>query len=190
MKAKKKSKEPVKAGNILKQTWSDKKPVLLFVGLFALIIVLFYIIWVSPFFVRHVFEPIISFYATTAGKVLTLFGYSNSVIGTAMYGTGVQLSIKRGCDAIEATALFVAAIVAFPVNFRRKIAGLLFGILTLALVNLFRIVTLFIAALKYPSLFNFLHDELWQVIYIGIAVLLLIVWLQWVRRAKEEKYAS
>ena len=38
-----------------------------------------------------------------------------------------SVNIAHGCDAIEPLALFVAAVVAFPVAFRTKVPGLLIG---------------------------------------------------------------
>jgi exosortase H (IPTLxxWG-CTERM-specific) len=178
---KKKKKEAIKPEYHLINTWSNKKPVLLFVGFFTFFIALFYIAWTSSFGSTHIFEPIVSFYAAASGKILALLGYDISVKGTMICSSGLDLNIKRGCDAIEATALFAAAILAFPVPFRRKIVGLIVGIVTLILVNFIRIITLYIAGHRYPALFNFLHDQIWQVIYIAIAVLLLLLWLQSLR---------
>jgi len=165
----------------LKSTWHNKKPVLLFIGLFVLLIALFYIAWINTFCANHIFEPIVSFYAKVSGKILAVLGYKTWVNGTMISSSGFNLNIKRGCDAIEATALFAAALLAFPVPFRRKILGLIVGIVTLTLVNFIRIITLYIAGNRYPALFNLMHDQIWQVIYIAIAVLLLLLWLQSLR---------
>lgn len=174
----KKKKSTGKTKINLKSAWHNKKPVLLFIGVFVLIIILFYIAWINPFCVNHIFEPIVSFYAKVSGKILALLGYKTWVNGTMISSSGFDLNIKRGCDAIEATALFAAVVLAFPVVFKKKILGLILGILTLTLVNFIRIITLYIAGHRYPALFNFLHDQIWQIIYIAIAVLLLLLWLQ------------
>jgi exosortase H (IPTLxxWG-CTERM-specific) len=185
-----KKKENAPDGFSLTRIWKEEKPVLVFVGLFTLLIVLFYLAWVSTFFTHHLFEPVIRSYAWISGKVLTLFGYQVQVEGTNLFSTGFAVNIKRGCDAIEASALFAAAVIAFPASTRKKIPGLLIGIAILALVNLTRIITLFMAGLKNMTLFNLLHDQVWQVIYIIIAVILLIFWLQYARPAKPAKNAS
>ena len=177
----KKKKRSVKKANNLKSYWNNKKPVLLVFGLFAFLMILFYIAWISSFGSTHLFEPIISFYAAASGKILAWLGYNTSVAGTLIYSSTFNLNIKRGCDAIEATALFVSAVLSFPVPFRRKILGLIIGIVTFVLVNFIRIITLFITGVKHPALFSFMHDQIWQIIYIAIAVLLLILWLQSLR---------
>jgi exosortase H (IPTLxxWG-CTERM-specific) len=172
----------VKKANNLRSNWNNKKPVLLFIGLFVFFIGLFYILWISSFGSTHLFEPVISFYAAASGKILAWLGYNVSVTGTLIYSSTFNLSIKRGCDAIEATAMFVSAVLAFPASIRKKILGIIIGIVTLMLVNFIRIITLFITGLTHPALFNFMHDQIWQIIYIAIAVLLLIFWLQSIRR--------
>ena len=154
---------------------------LLFIGLFAFLIILFYILWISSFGSTHLFEPVIVFYATVSGKILAWLGYKTFVTGTLICSPTFNLNIKRGCDAIEATALFASAVLAFPVPFRKKILGLIIGIITLVIVNFIRIITLFITGLKHPALFSFMHDQIWQIIYIAIAVLLLLLWLQSLR---------
>lgn len=181
----KKKDSPVKKSFSLKGGWKNKKPVLIFIGVFAALIILFYMAWISSFGTNHIFEPIVAFYAAASGKMLTWLGFKVSVSGTMLYSSMLTLNIKRGCDAIEATALFVSAVLAFPVAFRKKIPALIIGVFTLVAVNFIRIITLFITGVKHPSLFNFMHDQIWQIIYIAIAVLMLFIWLQSVRRKEK-----
>jgi exosortase/archaeosortase family protein len=178
----KKNKHPVKKENNLLSYWNNKKPVLLIIGLFVLFISLFYVLWISDFGSKYLFEPIIGFYAVTSAKILTWLGYKASVmLSTVIYSSTFNLNIKRGCDAIEATALFISAVLAFPAPPVKKILAIVVGISTFVIVNLIRIITLFITGLKHPALFNFMHDQIWQIIYIAIALLLLILWLQSLR---------
>jgi len=178
---KKKKKSSVKKTYNLISYWNDKKPVLVIIGLFVFFISLFYILWISSFGSKHLFEPVIAFYAAASAKILAWLGYHTSVNGTVIFSSEFDLNIKRGCDAIEATALFIAAILSFPAPIKRKILGIIIGIVTFVLVNFIRIITLFITGLKHPALFNFMHDQIWQIIYIAIAVLLLLLWLQSLR---------
>ena len=126
----------------------------------------------------------IKFYAATSAKILAWLGYQTSVNGTVIFSSAFNLNINRGCDAIEATALFIAAVLSFPAPVKRKLLGIIVGIATLLLVNFIRIITLFVTGLKHPALFNFMHNQIWQIIYIAIAVLLLIIWLQSLRHRK------
>ena len=130
------------------------------------------------------FEPIIGFYASASGRILAWLGYNTTVSGTMIFSHEFNLNIKRGCDAIEATALFISAVLAFPASYRSKIPAIILGIVIMMLVNFIRIITLFITGLNHPALFNFMHDQIWQIIYIAIAVLLLILWLQSLRHQK------
>jgi hypothetical protein len=74
----KKKKRSVKKANNLKSYWNNKKPVLLVFGLFAFLMILFYIAWISSFGSTHLFEPVISFYAAASpGKITLLPGDFN-----------------------------------------------------------------------------------------------------------------
>ena len=155
---------------------------MLIIGLFVFFISVFYVLWISDFGTKHLFEPIITFYAAASAKILAWLGYNTSVTGgTVIFSPVFNLNIKRGCDAIEATALFIAAVLSFPAPYGRKIIGIVIGSFILVIVNFLRIITLWITGIKHPSLFNFMHDQIWQIIYIAIAVLLLILWLQTLR---------
>ncbi len=83
------------------------------------------------------------------------------------------------CGAIEVMAIFIAAVLAFPAGWVRKLIGLALGLPVMYLVNVFRLTCLaIIGALDAGGQwFNFSHYYLWQSIYI---VFVVAVWLLWV----------
>lgn len=83
------------------------------------------------------------------------------------------------CGAIPAMSIFIAAIIAFPAGWLRKLAGLFIGLPFLYLVNVFRLATLgYIGAVdRGGELFDFSHNFVWQGIYI---VFVVAIWLLWV----------
>lgn len=83
------------------------------------------------------------------------------------------------CGAIEVMAIFIAALLAFPAGWIRKLAGLCLGLPVMYAVNVFRLTCLaIIGALDAGGRwFNFAHYYLWQSIYI---VFVVAVWLLWV----------
>ncbi|MEI6467744.1 MAG: hypothetical protein WCQ89_23690, partial [Verrucomicrobiota bacterium] len=66
--------------------------------------------------------------AATAGTV-NLLGYGATVDGRDIHSRDFSVTITGGCDAIELTLLFAAAVAAFPASFTRKIAGLFAGVI-------------------------------------------------------------
>jgi len=69
-------------------------------------------------------------------------------------------------------ALFVAAIVSFPAILKKKIIGIIIGLMIIFLLNIIRIIALFLTGTYMPSLFKVIHIGVWQVIFILIALAL------------------
>jgi exosortase H (IPTLxxWG-CTERM-specific) len=153
-----------------------RRPVLRFVALFALFMIAFYALTLMPWFTRGVFPHYLHLNARISGAILNVLGEDARVAQTSIITPRFALGIERGCDAIEPAALFAAAVVAFPVPLRRKAPGLAVGISLLLLINLVRIVSLYYAGVYYPSAFETLHAEVWQPLFILIAVLFWVVW--------------
>ena len=92
------------------------------------------------------------------------------------------MGIVRGCDAVEAIALYVCAVLAFPLPFPKKLIGMTVGALLLSVLNLVRVVSLFLIGVYSHRIFNLMHIDVWQALFIFFAVLLWILWLLWATR--------
>ena len=68
-----------------------------------------------------------------------------------------NLEIVRGCDGAGVLFLVVAAIIAFPSTWRRKLIGLLLGIGLIYLLNLLRISILYFVIAYQPNWFLLVH---------------------------------
>jgi len=155
-----------------------KYPVFFFVGLVALQIILFYILYRNLWFVSNIFDPLSEFYASVSGKFLSLIGYSNEVNGDIISSTQFAVGIKKGCDAAEPMAIFIAGVLAFPALIKKKFIGLGAGLFILFLLNIVRIATLYIVGIHYPDFFESMHLAVWQVVFIFVAIVLWFLWLQ------------
>ena len=145
---------------------------------------LFYVFaFVSPFYDRH-FPYYLGLNAKLSGYILGLLGQDVTVRDTSISSPAFSVTVKQGCDAIEPTALFICAVLAFPAPFASKIPGIIVGALFLAVLNLIRIVTLFLTGVYFPNAFQFMHIEVWQVIFIPLAVLFWILWLLWATQSQ------
>lgn len=150
---------------VLKQ----KAPVLFFVGGFCLLMILFYVFWNSELFREHILINILSFNAFFSSGILNLLNQHTQIDGSNIYSPFYAISVSKGCDAIEAMALFLSTTLAFPMNWKTKIKGIIGGISLLFLINLARIVTLFFAGAYFPNTFEILHAQIWPVIIIILA---------------------
>jgi exosortase H (IPTLxxWG-CTERM-specific) len=91
---------------------------------------------------------------------------------------GFAVSIEAGCNGVEATIVLVAAILAFPAPWQRKLVGLAVGIVAVQALNIVRVISLFYLGQWNFDAFEFAHRYVWQAL---IMLDVLIVWLLWVR---------
>ena len=165
----------------------ENLPVIAFVGRFAALSALIYALMLWPWFDRVVFAGYLAGNASASGFVLRTLGQSASVSGTVIHLNGSAVNIRRGCDALEPTALLAAAMMAFPAPWRWRLRGLIAGGLLLAVLNIARIVTLSLARLYWPASFDPLHLEIWPVAMILAA---LVCWLIWAGGLRARKGAN
>ncbi len=160
-----------------------KRPLPRAIVVFAVIVAGFYGLRVAPLFLEKVFDPYLRANANVSAWVLTVFGERASAQAAVVSGRRYQISISRGCDALEPSALFAAAVIAVPVVLRRKLLGLVVGVALLALLNLVRIISLYYTGVFFPDAFEVMHVDVWQPVFILCTVLLWIAWAWWALRA-------
>ena len=117
--------------------------------------------------------------------ILRLLGQDVTVHGKSISSTQAALSIERGCDAIHPSALFLAGVLAFPASLWKKVGGAVAGVAMLLAVNLVRIISLFYVRIHFPAAFEIMHVEVWQALFIFLALLCWIVWVRWAMRTGE-----
>ena len=91
---------------------------------------------------------------------------------------GFAVSIEAGCNGVEATIVLVAAMLAFPATWKRKLFGLALGVTAVQGLNVIRVISLFYLGQWNQDAFEFAHQYVWQAL---IMLDVLIVWLLWVR---------
>jgi len=128
--------------------------------------------WVND----HVIEPFTAAIASTSGATLNLLGQHVTMRGTEIHSAKFAVNIKNGCNGVEAMLIFLAAVLAFPATWKSKLAGLGLGFVAIQLVNLVRVVALFLTGIYFPKIFDASHTVIWQTIVILFGVLLWIFW--------------
>ncbi len=149
-----------------------------FLGIFAILISLYYLSVSSGWF-----DSLIMAYADSAAKatswILVLLGEDASSKADILSSSRYSLVVGIGCEGSEPIALFLSALIAFPIAWKLKIRGILVGSAALYFLNLFRIVGLYYSGIYYPDMFNMLHVEIFPIVFIVIALILWVIWLQW-----------
>lgn len=128
--------------------------------------------WVND----HAVEPFTAGIARVSGVVLDLLGQNVTMQGTIIRNSRFAVNIRNGCNGVEAMLIFLAAVLAFPASWRSRLLGLGFGILAIQVVNLIRVVALFLTGIYFPRLFDASHTVIWQTVVILSGVLLWIFW--------------
>lgn len=164
--------------------WSQKRPVLFFVLGFTILMVLFFVFINSGYFTSHINPVILSANAWISSKILNLFGLHTRVSGETIYSLAYTITVARGCDAVEGIALFSAALLTFPAKWRSKLIGLMAGTVFLLLLNLVRIISLFITGLYFPKAFPLMHEDIWQGLFIFCVIGTMIFWIRWAGKEK------
>src|ERR1041385_6717025 len=132
--------------------------------------------WAQQWFV----VPWTNTLAAISASVVKLFDPQVLAHGKVLQSlrNGFAVSIEAGCNGVEATIVLVAAMLAFPATWRRKLAGLAIGIVAVQGLNVVRVISLFYLGQWSQDAFEFAHQYVWQAL---IMLDVLIIWLLWVR---------
>lgn len=170
------------------RTWlRDKRPVLGFVLLFAVLMGLFSVVTTLDFVNMKVLPVYMRANAKASAAILNLFGEGATARDTSVTSPRYSVNIKHGCDAVAPSGLFLAAVLAFPASMRSKLPGLILGTFVLAVVNLIRIVTLFYTGIYWPKWFEAVHVDVWQPIFILLSLTFWILWAVWATQSPPPK---
>jgi len=149
---------------------------------FAVLMILFYIFWLSGYCQNNIQPAIVSVNARLSSSILNIFGIKTTAVNEHISSPSFSVSIAKGCDAMEAMALFASALLAFPAKWKYKLSGFFAGIAILFMLNIARIISLFLTGLYFPKAFEIMHVEVWQVLFILFAVGLWIFWIRWTKK--------
>jgi exosortase H (IPTLxxWG-CTERM-specific) len=131
--------------------------------------------WAQQYFVG----PWTNALAAISAWLVTVVDPNVAAVGKVIRSTanGFAVSIEAGCNGVEATIVFVAAIFAFP---RRGAtgSGLAAGIVAVQGLNIVRVISLFYLGQWNMQVFEWAHLYVWQAL---IMLDVLVVWLVWVR---------
>lgn len=158
----------------IRPIWQRRKAVvrvwLTFVVSLAVLIQI--LVWARPF----TDGPLAIWIAKLSAAILRGLGVeasSNGALVTSSLGT---VEIIRECTGVYPTALFIAAVLAYPCAWSRKLWGILLGVGVVQVVNLVRIVSLCYVLKKFPEVFETAHLLVWQS---AVAFLTMLTWLVW-----------
>jgi exosortase H (IPTLxxWG-CTERM-specific) len=124
-------------------------------------------------------EPFTAAIARVSGAALDLLGEEVSMEGTVVRGPRFAVNIRNGCNGLETLLIFGAAVLAFPASWRARLLGLAAGAVLIQLINLVRVVALYLTGAYLPRFFDASHTVVWQTLVVLFGVLL---WVGWAHR--------
>ena len=168
-----------------------RHPIARFVVFLLILLGLFEVFLATRFAKEEFNPPYLRFCARLSGGVMAAFGENVTVNGSTIHGERFDVNIKKGCDAMQPIALFVAAVLASPVVLRTKLLGLVAGLFFLQVMNLVRVISLFYVGIYFPGAFDIMHHDVWQGTFIILAVLAWALWALWAAgRTVERAHAT
>ncbi len=152
-------------------------PIIRFVLLTAVALLAIYYVLHLRWVARHFVEPYTGFVAACSRAVLRAFGVSAGGSGEVIISPQFGVTIKNVCNGLEVTAIYFAAVLAFPASWKHKLLGLAAGFPLIFAVNIVRVAVLFVLGYKVPHVFETAHYYYAQAFVIIATV---GIWLAWV----------
>lgn len=162
------------------------KPFLIFVGTFFLVYItltLIYGFYLNTYQTNDL-DGITVVSGQNAEQLMHFFNYDVVIqknalkpwLDVAFNGENV-IRIIEGCNAVSVMILFVAFVLAFSGKFKTTLLFILFGILSIYILNVLRIILLTVLLYHYPNQTHLLHGVLFPLIIYGYVFILWIIWI-------------
>ena len=119
--------------------------------------------------------------ASAAALLMNLTGVVASRADTIVNVPGRQLVIGPDCTGISIAAMLVSLVIAYPVKPSSRAIGVLGGVAVLLLANLLRLVGIAHLAGAPDQVFYAVHDFVFQVGMVAVAIAIWAGWLSFAR---------
>jgi len=120
--------------------------------------------------------PYTALVARMSGFLLALIGEDITMNGVVLSSPRFTVTIYNGCNGLITSLIFVSGVLAFPARWSAKVIGVIGGLVTIQIINLIRIISLFYIGIYLPQFFTQSHIFIWQSIVILAGVSLWVFW--------------
>lgn len=124
----------------------------------------------------YVVRPLSAGIAAAAGGFLDVLHQRVAVNGTIISSPCFSVNIQNGCNGLETVLFLLAAVLAFPTSAAQKAIASAIGIMLIQVINLIRVVTLYIVGCHKPEWFASFHLAIWQTLVFATAVVFFAAW--------------
>lgn len=132
------------------------------------------------------------FLADFSGGLMQVFDDKVVVQGSDIRNseTGYAVSIKSGCNGVEAAMILAAAILAYPAPWLKKLLGMVIGVLAIQVLNVVRIISLYYLGAWSQKALDIAHLYVWPGLIILDALVIFLLWIHWLGRERKLVGAS
>lgn len=130
---------------------------------------------------EHVIQPFTGLLATLSAALITPFDSDVIAHGRIIEHTAnhFAVSIEAGCNGVEAAIVLIAGILAFPASWRVRLVAILAGFVTIQVLNIGRIISLFYLGQWNEAVFSFTHLYLWPVLIMLDVLIVFLIYLRY-----------
>jgi archaeosortase B (VPXXXP-CTERM-specific) len=116
--------------------------------------------------------------ADITGFFLKLFGMMVNVDGRVVSLNNFSMEVVGECTGLYEMLIFLAAMIAYPASYKKKLIGAGLGIPLLYVINIIRMIFIAVIGNWSPETFDFMHLYFWQVAMILIIVSVWVLWIE------------
>lgn len=161
---------------------------LIFVGLYFLLNSI-YALYINFYYPSP--DPFTQLISGQVVGVLSLIGFpavsiiqpDNNFIPLIQNGKPV-IYFFEGCNSINVIIIYSSFLIAFRGRLKRLVIFLLAGSLAIYLINIVRVVMLYVVALQFPQYMYFFHKYLFTAV---IYLFVFLLWFFWVNGIRHER---
>lgn len=148
-----------------------------------------YFLLMNVFFFFYLYKPILEkvdigkaytqFIVVSASNLLTAIGLPCQHQGALLMLPGLSLEVKFGCNGLEAVLIYAIAVLSYPASWKKKILGIIAGLVIIQIANFLRMIFLAYAGLHMKRLFDLIHMYIAQGIMIALALGVFFIYLHY-----------
>jgi len=90
--------------------------------------------------------------------------------------------INHECTGVFVLVIYAAFLLAYPARWLQRLVGIAIGVAVIEAVNVGRLSVLTVIASRWPQLFDYFHEYVWQGIFVAMLALLVAIWIDTVNR--------
>ncbi len=116
--------------------------------------------------------------ASAATALARLTGSAAFVLGDEIHVRGLLVHINFECTGVYVLVILFVFLLAYPASWRARLGGAALGVVALQALNVVRIAVLVRVAELEPALFDYLHEYVWQGLFLVLTIAYAMAWVE------------